>query len=104
MRFSDIGQAVGVIALDRHGPAVIRLLPLAQRDAFVLLNEAGTISLRVRRCLYEVADGSQGNTQNLSQRSGSMSKSVSTASIPSTPSLVESDNLDVLSGIRTSRK
>ena len=51
----DIGQTIGFISLDRGCPPILQAYPSTQRDVIFLLNETGTLSMRVRKRLYNVA-------------------------------------------------
>ena len=44
----DIGQTVGVIAVDRGAPQILDVYPARLRDAVFMLNEFGAVSLRAR--------------------------------------------------------
>jgi hypothetical protein len=45
----DIGQTVGMVALDRSSPQILGVHPARHRDALFVLNECGALSMRVRR-------------------------------------------------------
>lgn len=70
----DIGQTVGIIALDRNSPSIISAFSAKQRDVIYLINESGTISMRQRKRLYHVAATPVEPIRN-------MSKSASTYSV-----------------------
>ena len=86
----DIGQTIGIVTVDRGSPPILQAYASAQRDVIFLLNESGTLSLRVRKKLYNVASTPMEPIRNLS-------KSVSTTSITTTGSVdgVSMDNYAV---------
>ena len=45
----DIGQTVGVIAVDRSAPQILNVHPARLGDAVFILNECGALSMRARR-------------------------------------------------------
>ena len=81
---------MGVVSSDRGGPALLSAHPCEQRDAIVLLNESGCLSLRVRRRLYAVASTPVEPIR-------SMSKSIS-SSTSSLQQQQHSDNVSESSG------
>ncbi len=51
----DIGQTVGIVVLDRSCSPIIDLVACQKRDGFFMLLENGSVALRLRKNLFNVA-------------------------------------------------
>ncbi len=80
----DIGQTVGMVALDRSSSPIVHLSQCSLRDVFYILLDNGVVSMRVRKSLYTVAC-----TPYL------MSRSSSVNSVSNTPSVNNDSSSDI---------
>ena len=74
----DIGQTVGMVALDRSCPPIVKLIPCQLRDGFLILLENGAVTFRLRKNLFTVASTPM-------NASSFLSRSISSSSVSNQP-------------------
>ena len=74
----DIGQTVGMVALDRSCSPIVKLIPCKLRDGFLVLLENGAVTFRLRKNLFSVASTPM-------NASSFLSRSISSSSVNNQP-------------------